>query len=191
MISRQTIDRVFSEARIEEVVGDFVVLKRAGANYKGLSPFNDEKTPSFVVSPSKGIWKDFSSGKGGSMVTFVMEIEHCSYPEAIRHIAKKYGIEVEETQLSPQAKQEADERESLYVVTEYAAQWFREQLHQTPEGAQRRPDVFPPAGIFRRHDRKIRPRILPRSLVRLHRSGAQGRLSGRIPRNLRAVHPTG
>ena len=134
MISRQTIDRVFSEARIEEVVGDFVVLKRAGANYKGLSPFNDEKTPSFVVSPSKGIWKDFSSGKGGSMVTFVMEIEHCSYPEAIRHIAKKYGIEVEETQLSPQAKQEADERESLYVVTEYAAQWFREQLHQTPEG---------------------------------------------------------
>lgn len=134
MISRQTIDRVFSEARIEEVVGDFVVLKRAGANYKGLSPFNDEKTPSFVVSPSKGIWKDFSSGKGGSMVTFVMEIEHCSYPEAIRHIAKKYGIEIEETQLSPQAKQEADERESLYVVTEYAAQWFREQLHQTPEG---------------------------------------------------------
>ena len=89
MISRQTIDRVFSEARIEEVVGDFVVLKRAGANYKGLSPFNDEKTPSFVVSPSKGIWKDFSSGKGGSMVTFIMEIEHCSYPEAIRHIAKK------------------------------------------------------------------------------------------------------
>ena len=134
MISRQSIDRVFSEARIEEVVGDFVVLKRAGANYKGLSPFNDEKTPSFVVSPAKGIWKDFSSGKGGNMVTFVMEVEHCSYPEAIRYIAKKYNIEIEETELSPQARQAADERESLYVVTEYAAGWFRKRLHDTAEG---------------------------------------------------------
>ena len=134
MISRQTIDRVFSEARIEEVVGDFVVLKRAGANYKGLSPFNDEKTPSFFVSPAKGIWKDFSSGKGGNMVTFVMEVERCSYPEAIRYIAKKYNIDIEETELSPQARQQADQRESLYVVTEYAADWFKAQLHDTPEG---------------------------------------------------------
>lgn len=134
MIDRQTIDRVFSEARIEEVVGDFVVLKRAGANYKGLSPFNDEKTPSFVVSPAKGIWKDFSSGKGGNMVTFVMEVEHCSYPEAIRYIAKKYNIPIEETELSPEARQAADERESLYIVTEYAAGWFKKQLHETAAG---------------------------------------------------------
>lgn len=134
MISQQTIDRVFSDARIEEVVGDFVVLKRAGANYKGLSPFNDEKTPSFVVSPAKGIWKDFSSGKGGNMVTFVMEVEHCTYPEAIRYIAKKYNIEIEETEVSPEARQAADERESLYVVTEYAAGWFKKQLHETAAG---------------------------------------------------------
>lgn len=134
MISQQTIDRVFSDARIEEVVGDFVVLKRAGANYKGLSPFNDEKTPSFVVSPAKGIWKDFSSGKGGNMVTFVMEVEHCTYPEAIRYIAKKYNIEIEETEVSPEVRQAADERESLYVVTEYAAGWFKKQLHETAAG---------------------------------------------------------
>lgn len=134
MISQQTIDRVFSDARIEEVVGDFVVLKRAGANYKGLSPFNDEKTPSFVVSPAKGIWKDFSSGKGGNMVTFVMEVEHCTYPEAIRYIAKKYNIEIEETEVSSEVRQAADERESLYVVTEYAAGWFKKQLHETAAG---------------------------------------------------------
>ena len=93
MISKDTIDRVFSEARIEEVIGDFVALRRSGSNYKGLSPFADEKTPSFMVSPAKGIWKDFSSGKGGTVVTFVMEVEHCSYPEAIRYIAKKYKIQ--------------------------------------------------------------------------------------------------
>src|SRR5699024_3264153 len=85
-------------------------------------------------SPAKGIWKDFSSGKGGNMVTFVMEVEHCSYPEAIRYIAKKYNIPIEETELSPEARQAADERESLYIVTEYAAGWFKKQLHETAAG---------------------------------------------------------
>ena len=117
MISKDTIERVFSTLQIEEVIGDFVQLKRSGANYKGLSPFSDEKTPSFMVSPAKGIWKDFSSGKGGNAVTFVMEIEHCSYPEAIRYIARKYNIDIEETEVSPQVKEAAQERDSLYIVT--------------------------------------------------------------------------
>ena len=134
MISKDTIERVFSTLQIEEVIGDFVQLKRSGANYKGLSPFSDEKTPSFMVSPAKGIWKDFSSGKGGNAVTFVMEVEHCSYPEAIRYIARKYNIEIEETEVSSQEKEAAQERDSLYIVTEYAATWFKKQMHDTATG---------------------------------------------------------
>ena len=98
MITRETIDKVFETARVEEVIGDFVQLKRAGSNYKGLSPFSEERTPSFMVSPVKQIWKDFSTGKGGNAVTFLMEHEHFSYPEAIRFLAKKYNIEIEENQ---------------------------------------------------------------------------------------------
>ena len=94
MISRETIDRVFETARVEEVIGDFVNLKKAGSNFKGLSPFADEKTPSFMVSPVKQIWKDFSTGKGGNAITFLMEHEHYSYPEAIRYLAKKYSVPV-------------------------------------------------------------------------------------------------
>ena len=97
MISKNTIDKVYETARIEEVIGDFVQLKKSGANFKGLSPFTDERSPSFMVSPVKQIWKDFSSGKGGNVVAFVMEHEHFTYPEAIRYLAKKYQIEIEET----------------------------------------------------------------------------------------------
>ena len=97
MISKSTIDSVYESARVEEVIGDFVQLKRAGSNWKGLSPFSDERSPSFMVSPAKGIWKDFSSGKGGNAIAFVMEHEHFTYPEAIRYLAKKYNIEIEET----------------------------------------------------------------------------------------------
>lgn len=98
MISKQTIDKIFSTIRVEEIVGEYVQLKRAGSNYKGLSPFHDEKTPSFVVSAAKQIWKDFSTGKGGTAISFLMEIENFTYPEALRHAAKKYGIEIEEDQ---------------------------------------------------------------------------------------------
>ena len=97
MISKETIDKVFELARVEEVIADFVVLKKSGANYKGLSPFTNEKTPSFVVSPAKQIWKDFSSGKGGNVIAFLMEHEHFNYPESIKYIAEKYNIEIEET----------------------------------------------------------------------------------------------
>jgi len=104
LISRNTIDQVYETARVEEVIGDFVVLKKSGSNFKGLSPFSQERTPSFMVSPVKQIWKDFSSGKGGNVVAFLMEHEHFSYPEAIRFLAKKYNIEIEETEQTQEEK---------------------------------------------------------------------------------------
>ncbi|WP_452218425.1 DNA primase [Lacinutrix undariae] len=134
MISRSTIEHVFETARVEEVIGDFVQLKKAGINYKGLSPFSDERSPSFVVSPVKQIWKDFSSGKGGNAVTFLMEHEHFTYPEAIKYLAKKYNIEIEETEQTNEQKQEADERESLYLVNDFANEYFQKIIHKTDQG---------------------------------------------------------
>lgn len=134
MISKSTIDTVFEVARVEEVISDYVQLKRAGSNLKGLSPFVDEKTPSFMVSPSKQIWKDFSSGKGGNVVTFLMEHEHFSYPEAIRYLAKKYNIEIEETEQSTEEQEQASEKESMYLVSEYAKKFFEDTLLNTEEG---------------------------------------------------------
>lgn len=134
MISKTTIDNVFEAARVEEVIGDFVQLKKSGSNYKGLSPFTDERSPSFMVSPVKQIWKDFSSGKGGTSVSFLMEHEHFTYPEAIKYLAKKYNIEVEETQQTDEQKEAADERESLYLVSEYAKEYFHKTMLNTEEG---------------------------------------------------------
>ncbi len=134
LISRSTIDTVFETARLEEVIGDFVQLKKSGSNFKGLSPFTDERTPSFMVSPAKQIWKDFSSGKGGNVVSFLMEHEHFTYPEAIKYLARKYGIEIEETVQTDEQKQQADERESLYLVSEYAKKYFHNTLLNTEEG---------------------------------------------------------
>ncbi|MCG9970194.1 DNA primase [Christiangramia crocea] len=134
MISKSTIDNVFETARVEEVIGDFVQLKKSGSNLKGLSPFTDERTPSFMVSPVKQIWKDFSSGKGGNVVAFLMEHEHFTYPEAIKYLAKKYGIEIEETQQSDEQKEQANEKESMYLVSEYANKFFQKSMHETDEG---------------------------------------------------------
>ena len=134
MISRSTIDQVFETARVEEVIGDFVQLKKSGSNFKGLSPFSDERTPSFMVSPVKQIWKDFSSGKGGNVVAFLMEHEHFTYPEAIKYLAKKYNIEIEETEQTSEQKEQADERESLYLVNEFANKYFQKVLHKTDQG---------------------------------------------------------
>ena len=136
MISQKTIDKIFSTIRVEEIIGEYVQLKRAGSNFKGLSPFHDEKTPSFVVSPSKQIWKDFSSGKGGTAITFLMEIEGFTYPEALRHAAKKYGIEIEEDQVeySEEQKKAQSEREILYKIHEVANTFFQENLWETQEG---------------------------------------------------------
>ncbi|AUP78771.1 DNA primase [Flavivirga eckloniae] len=134
MISPTTIDQVFEATRVEEVIGDFVNLKKAGSNFKGLSPFSDERSPSFMVSPVKQIWKDFSTGKGGTAVSFLMEHEHFTYPEAIKYLAKKYNIEIEETEQSNEQKEQANERESLYLVSEFANTYFQKILHKTDQG---------------------------------------------------------
>lgn len=136
MISKQTIDKIFSTIRVEEIVGEYVQLKRAGSNYKGLSPFHEEKSPSFVVSPSKQIWKDFSTGKGGTAISFLMEIENFTYPEALRHAAKKYGIEIEEDQreFSEEAKNAQSERDLLYKIHEVANDYFQNFLWEAEEG---------------------------------------------------------
>ncbi|MDO7542420.1 MAG: DNA primase [Flavobacteriaceae bacterium] len=134
MISKNTIDQVYETARVEEVIGDFVGLKKSGTNFKGLSPFTQERSPSFMVSPVKQIWKDFSSGKGGNVVAFLMEHEHFSYPEAIRYLAKKYNIEIEETEQTDAEKEKLNERESMFLVAEHANSYFKETLWEASEG---------------------------------------------------------
>jgi DNA primase len=134
MITKPTIDRIMEATDIVEVIGEFVQLKKRGANYVGLSPFANERTPSFTVSPAKGIFKDFSSGKGGSVVTFLMELEKFSYPEALKWLAKKYSIEVEETVDVAENREDENHRESLMIVTGYAAKFFHDSLLETDEG---------------------------------------------------------
>jgi DNA primase len=134
MISRSTIDRIFESARVEEVIGEFVQLKKAGSNFKGLSPFTDEKSPSFMVSPVKQIWKDFSTGKGGNSVSFLMEHEHFSYPEALKWLAKKYNIEIEETEQTTEEKAQMNERESMFLVSNYAKDYFHNLMLNTNKG---------------------------------------------------------
>lgn len=134
MIPRDTIDRIFSAAHIEDVVGQYVSLKKRGANLIGLCPFHSEKTGSFTVSPSKGIYKCFGCGKAGNVVNFVMEIEQCGYPEALKLLAKRYHIEVEDRELTMEEQQRQDNRESMFVVNEFAQKWFVEQLWKTAEG---------------------------------------------------------
>ncbi|MFZ5939094.1 MAG: DNA primase [Bacteroidota bacterium] len=128
MIDQQTINQIFETADIVEVISDFVTLKKSGTNYKGLSPFTNEKTPSFMVSPAKGIFKDFSSGKGGNVVGFLMEHEKITYPEALRYLAGKYHIEINEKEESAEDIQQRNERESLLVVSEFARKYFSDQL---------------------------------------------------------------
>ena len=134
MISKQTIARILEDAHIEEVIGEFVKLKKSGQNYKGLSPFTDERNPSFYVSPAKGIFKCFSSGKGGNVVNFLMEHEHFTYPEALLFLAKKYGIAVEEDAVRPEDIQADNERETLFQVTAFAMSFFTDQLLETETG---------------------------------------------------------
>lgn len=133
MIDKSTIDRIYNASNIVEVVGEFVQLKRAGQNYKGLSPFKNEKTPSFFVSPAKGIFKCFSTGIGGNVVNFLMEHEKITYPEALRYLARKYNIEIVEKEVTPEEIQQQNERESLLAVNQFAIQYFTDTLH-TSEG---------------------------------------------------------
>lgn len=134
MIPRETIERIYAAAKIEEVVGDYVSLRKRGANLIGLCPFHHEKTGSFTVSPSKGIYKCFGCGASGHAVSFIMEIEQCTYVEALKQLGKKYHIEVEERQLSAEEQQRQDDRESMFVLNDYCNQWFQRQLWETQEG---------------------------------------------------------
>ncbi len=134
MIDRATVDRILDAAQIVDVVSDFVTLKKAGVNYKGLCPFHDDRTPSFVVSPSKGLCKCFACGKGGNAVHFIMEHEQLSYPDALRYLARKYNIEIKERELSDEEKQAQNERESMFIVNEWACGFFQDQLHNTVDG---------------------------------------------------------
>lgn len=134
MIPRETIDRIFETAKVEDVVGSYVSLKKRGANLLGLCPFHHEKTGSFTVSPSKGIYKCFGCGKAGNAVGFIMEIEQCSYIEAIKQLAQRYHITIEERELTQEEKQRQDDRESMFVVNDFANRWFQSQLFDTQEG---------------------------------------------------------
>lgn len=134
MIDRETIERIMSAADIVDVVKEFVTLRKAGVNYKGLCPFHNEKTPSFVVSPSKQLCKCFSCGKGGNVVHFVMEHEQMNYPEALRWLAKKYGIEIQEKELTNEERAAQSVRESMFVLNEWANKYFEETLHNHVDG---------------------------------------------------------
>ncbi len=134
MIPKETVSQIIETARVDEVVGEYVSLKKRGANLLGLCPFHNEKTPSFTVSPAKGIYKCFGCGKAGSSVNFIMEHEHYTYPEALKYLARKYNIEIEEEELSAEQIQEANEKESLYIVTQFAASYFEEQLWKSENG---------------------------------------------------------
>ncbi len=134
MISQDTIDKIFETVRIEEIIRDFVELKKAGVNYKGRCPFHDEKTPSFVVSPSKGIYKCFGCGKGGNSISFLQDLQAITYPEALKYIAQKYNIEIIEEELSNKQIQEKSVKEGLYDVTNFAENYFQDILWNTTEG---------------------------------------------------------
>lgn len=134
MIDQTTIDEIKSRMDIVEVVGDFVSLKKSGQNYKAMSPFNNEKTPSFYVVPSKGIFKDFSSGKGGDAITFIMEVDGSSYIEALKYLAKKYGVEIVEEERSDEYLEAQSERESLFIVLNFAKEYFKKLLWENEEG---------------------------------------------------------
>ncbi|MBR5136032.1 MAG: DNA primase, partial [Rikenellaceae bacterium] len=134
MIDRATIDRIYATADIVEVISDYVTLRKKGVNYQACCPFHNEKTPSFVVSPSKGVYKCFGCGKGGNAITFVMEHESLSYVEALKVVARKYGIEVQEREMTNEDKERENRRESMMAVNDFAAKYFVNEMHRTDEG---------------------------------------------------------
>ena len=134
MIDRETVDRIYAAANIVDIIGDYVTLKRKGVNYQACCPFHNEKTPSFVVSPSKGVYKCFGCGKGGNAVTFLMEHENVTYPEALKMVAKRYGIEVREKELTPEEERRNNDRESMFALNSWAADYFARYLHHESEG---------------------------------------------------------
>ncbi|MBR4349652.1 MAG: DNA primase, partial [Bacteroidales bacterium] len=156
MIPQDTKERIYSLTRIDEVVSDFVSLKKAGANYKGCCPFHDEKTPSFVVSPAKGIYKCFGCGKSGNAVGFIMEIEKCSFVDALKYLGRKYHVDIVETELTEEEKQRRDIRESLQVINQYAAEFFEKSMWETDEGKSIGLSYFVERGFTEETIRKFR-----------------------------------
>ena len=134
MIDRTTVERILDAAQIVDVVSEFVTLRKRGVNYVGLCPFHDDKTPSFYVSPAKGVCKCFSCGAGGSAVHFIMRHEQITYPEALRWLAAKYNIEIQERELTDDEKREASERESMFIVNEWAKDYFRDIMNNDVDG---------------------------------------------------------
>ena len=147
MIDRQTVERIKDAANIVEVVSEFVTLKKSGANYKGLCPFHNEKTPSFMVSPARNTCHCFGCGKGGNPISFIMEHEQMTYPEALRWLANKYHIEIQERELTDEEKREQSERESMFIVNEYAMEYFEDMLHNHPDGVAIGKQYFRQRGI--------------------------------------------
>lgn len=147
-IPSHIVDQIYTAVDIVDVIGDYVQLKKKGANFWALSPFANEKTPSFAVNPVKGIYKDFSSGRGGNAVNFLMEMEGFTYPEALRHLAQKYNIEIEEEEVSQEQVQARNKRESLFILNEYAARWFHEQLTETDDGKEIGLSYFKERGLL-------------------------------------------
>ncbi|WP_418982899.1 DNA primase [Alistipes sp.] len=134
MIDRETVDRIYAAANIVDIIGEYVTLRRKGVNYQACCPFHNEKTPSFVVSPSKGVYKCFGCGKGGNAVTFLMEHENVTYPEALKMVAKRYGIEVREKEMTEEEVRRNDDRESMFALNGWAADYFADYLHHQTEG---------------------------------------------------------
>ena len=134
MIDHSTVDRIYAAANIVDIIGDYVTLKKKGVNYQACCPFHNEKTPSFVVSPSKGVYKCFGCGKGGNAVTFVMEHESVSYPEALKMVAKRYGIEVEEREQTEEDVRRNNDRESMFALNGWVAEYFSKYLVSNTEG---------------------------------------------------------
>ena len=156
MIPQDTIMSILDTARIEEVVGDFVSLKKRGANMIGVCPFHKEKTPSFIVSPAKGIFKCFGCGKAGDSVRFIMEHEHYSYPEALRYIARKYGIIIEEKEQSPEDIVAQNEREKMFNINTFAQRYFSETMKTNEEGIAIGMSYFKERGFTRIRSRSPR-----------------------------------
>ena len=164
MIDRETVDRIYAAANIVDIIGEYVTLKRKGVNYQACCPFHNEKTPSFVVSPSKGVYKCFGCGKGGNAVTFLMEHENITYPEALKMVAKRYGIEVKEKEMSEEEVRRNDDRESMFALNGWAADYFANYLHHETEGMSVGMAYFrQKRGMTDATIKKVRPRVPARA----------------------------
>ncbi len=166
MIDKPTIARIMDSTKIEEVVSEFVTLKKRGINYVGLCPFHNDSHPSFSVSPTRGICHCFTCGKGGNAINFLMELEQMTYPDALRWLAKKYNIEIQEREMTNEEKQRESERESMYIVNDWAAKYFQDILQNDVDGQSHRNAVFPKPRIPRRHHPEVPAGIRPDTSAR-------------------------